>query len=197
MLCNRLPVGENRGAGTGIPANARPLGLKRGQAVEEAQLNRDELGQCVLTLSKASMAQGPPPVIVGRRLRTPLTAALLLIIALVFAVWGLFSYPPISILLWILAALALVLLGIVLIRGRQRIPRIEASAVYRLIVCQSCGVESEGPFQAGDYVFRTVGKCPRCKGTLYIKALYSPEEKSRAKEHKKPVAQTAEALRQN
>jgi hypothetical protein len=125
-----------------------------------------------------------------------LTAALLLILALAFAVWGLFSNYPINLLLWFLAALALVLLVIVLLRGHRRIPKIEASAVLRLIVCQSCGVESEGPFQAGDYVFRTVGKCPRCKGTLYIKALYSPDEKSRVKEHKKAAKQSADAARQ-
>jgi len=138
------------------------------------------------------MAQTPTPVIVSRRQRTPLTAALLLILALAFAVWGLFSTYPINLLLWSLAVLALVILVIVLLRGRRRIPKIEASAVLRLIVCQSCGVESEGPFQAGDYVFRTVGKCPRCKGTLYIKALYSPDEKSRVKEHK-PAKQSPDA----
>jgi hypothetical protein len=129
---------------------------------------------------------------VSRRQKTPLTAALLLILALAFAVWGLFSNYPINLLLWFLAALALVILAIVLVRGHRRIPKVEASAVLRLIVCQSCGVESEGPFQAGDYVFRTVGKCPRCKGTLYIKALYSPDEKSRVKEHK-PAKQSADA----
>ena len=149
-----------------------------------------------MSASKFNMSQTPTPVIVSRRQRTPLTAALLLILALAFAVWGLFSNPPINLLLWFLAVLALVILVIVLLRGRRRIPKIEASAVLRLIVCQSCGVESEGPFQAGDYVFRTVGKCPRCKGTLYIKALYSPDEKSRVKEHKKPVAQSADAIRQ-
>lgn len=130
------------------------------------------------------MAQAPTPVIVSRRHRMPLTAALLLILALAFTIWGLFSPSPINILLWSLAAAALVLLAILLLRGRQKIPKIEASAVLRLIVCQSCGIESEGPFQAGDYVFRTVGKCPRCNGTLYIKALYSPDEKSRVREHK-------------
>jgi len=138
------------------------------------------------------MAQAPTPVIVSRRHRTPLTAALLLILALAFTIWGLFSPSPINILLWSLAATALILLAILLLRGRQKIPNIEASAVLRLIVCQSCGIESEGPFQAGDYVFRTVGKCPRCNGTLYIKALYSPDEKSRVKEHK-PTKQTAGA----
>lgn len=132
---------------------------------------------------------------VSRRQRTPLTVALLLILALAFAVWGLFSTYPINLLLWSLAALVLVILAIVLVRGHRRIPKIEASAVLRLIVCQSCGVESEGPFQAGDYVFRTVGKCPRCKGTLYIRALYSPDEKRRAKEHKS-AKQSADAARQ-
>lgn len=135
------------------------------------------------------MAQAPTPVIVSRRHRTPLTAALLLILALAFAIWGLFSPFPINVLLWSLAAAALVLLAILLLRGRQKIPKIEASAVLRLIVCQSCGIESEGPFQTGDYVFRTVGKCPRCGGTLFIKALYSPDEKSRVKGHKTPVKQ--------
>jgi hypothetical protein len=124
-----------------------------------------------------------------------LTAALLLVLSLVFAVWGLVSGPPINLFLWFLAALCLLLLALLLVRGHRRIPRIEASTVLRLIVCQSCGVESEGPFQAGDYVFRTVGKCPRCKGTLYIKALYSPEAKSRAKEHK-PAKQQSEVARQ-
>jgi hypothetical protein len=146
----------------------------------------------MLSLSESNMAQGPTPAQFSRTYRTPLAAALLLVLALAFFVWGLFSNFPINILFWILAVLALVLLVVVLLHGRRKVAKIEASTVLRLIVCQSCGVESEGPFQAGDYVFRTVGKCPRCKGTLYIKALYSPEEKSRAKEHKKAVEEKAD-----
>lgn len=142
-----------------------------------------------------NMAQAPTPVIVTRRYKTPLTVALLLVLALAFTIWGLFMPFPISILLWFFAALALVLLAIVLLRGRQKLPRIEASAVLRLIVCQSCGVESEGPFQKGDYVFKTVGKCPRCKGTLYIKALYTPEQKSSARERQRPAKSSGDIAR--
>jgi hypothetical protein len=81
-----------------------------------------------------------------------------------------------------------------LARDFRRSPAITPSEVLRLIVCQSCGVESEGPFSSGDYVFRTVGECPRCKGTLYIKALYSSEAKAGAKKHK-PAKKPADATR--
>nr|MDO8132585.1 hypothetical protein [Candidatus Njordarchaeum guaymaensis] len=35
-------------------------------------------------------------------------------------------------------------------------------------------------FQRGDYVRKIVGRCPRCGGELYVRAIYAVEEKRKS-----------------
>lgn len=140
---------------------------------------------------KAHASEQPSPLITTRRYKQPLTWALLLTLGLIFAIWGLFSGPPYNYILWVLAAISLIVLVIVLIRDLRGTPKLEFSEVRRLVACESCGVESEGPFESSDFVFREVGKCPRCGGSLYIKALYSIDAKTPLKRQKSPTQSNA------
>jgi hypothetical protein len=116
----------------------------------------------------------------------PLFWALLITITVICVFWGYLSPYPYNLLLWGLACIAFVLFLVLLRRSYRSIPRIEATEVRRLIACEGCGVESEGPFEKGDYVFREVGKCPRCGGQLIVKALYGVDEKTPLKRQQPP-----------
>lgn len=136
---------------------------------------------------KTHAAEPPSTLITTSRYRQPLTWALLLTLGLIFAIWGLFSEPPFNFIFWFLAGLSLIVLVGLLIRDLRGTPKIEISEVRRLVACQSCGVESEGPFESSDYVFKGMGSCPRCGGSLYIKALYSLDAKTPLKRQKAPI----------
>ena len=114
----------------------------------------------------------------------PLFWALLITITFICITWGFFSPYPYNLVLWVLACIAFILFLVLLRRNYRGIPRIEATEVRRLVACEECSVESEGPFQKGDYVFRHVGQCPRCGGQLYVKALYGVDEKTPLKRQK-------------
>jgi len=103
--------------------------------------------------------------------------ALLITLFVVFLFWGFFQPIPFNYLLW---GLGLGFLGIflILVYRRTRAPaKLEFAEVRRLIACDRCGVETEGPLEPGDHIFRDIGPCPRCEGRLYIKAIYSIDTK--------------------
>ena len=43
--------------------------------------------------------------------------------------------------------------------------------------CENCDYKEEREFQMGDYVFKRVGECAKCKGPLYISMIYGVPEK--------------------
>lgn len=102
----------------------------------------------------------------------PLYWTILFVLGVLLAFWGFLSPLPLNLILWALAAASFTAFLVLLIRGLRGLPAIEPLEVRRLVACQACGIEAEGPFQPGDYVFRPIGPCPRCGGQLYIKALY-------------------------
>jgi len=105
----------------------------------------------------------------------PLYWAILLVLGLLLAFWG-FLFPiPFNLILWVLAAASFTALVVLLVRTLRWSPSMKPLEVRRLVACQKCGVEAEGPFQPGDYVFKPIGSCPRCGGSLYVKALYGIE----------------------
>jgi hypothetical protein len=129
-------------------------------------------------LSESMSATEQPSTPMPSRGNQPLFWAILITIALGCAIWGIFSVYPYNLFLWGLACVAFITFLILLRRSYRGVPRVEAMEVRRLIACEKCDVESEGPFEKGDYVFREVGKCPRCGGQLYVKALYGVDEKT-------------------
>jgi hypothetical protein len=95
----------------------------------------------------------------------------------VFLFWGLVNPYPLNLLLWGLG-LGFLCCFLILIYRRTRAPtKLEFAEVRRLVACDKCGVETEGPVESGDHIFREIGTCPRCDGQLYIKAIYSIDAK--------------------
>ncbi|WXG42548.1 MAG: hypothetical protein WED04_00315 [Promethearchaeati archaeon SRVP18_Atabeyarchaeia-1] len=50
------------------------------------------------------------------------------------------------------------------------------------LACHDCDFSQEREFQKGDFIGKVLGKCPKCKkGELYIRAIYTVEEKKSGK----------------
>ncbi len=50
-----------------------------------------------------------------------------------------------------------------------KIPR---KSLVRLLKCDKCGYSLEDSNIEDDYIFKTVGKCPKCNGEIYVAAIY-------------------------
>jgi hypothetical protein len=98
--------------------------------------------------------------------------ALVITLIVVFFIWGTFSDYPFNLILWALSVVCLAIFISLMYREIRSPKKLEFLEVRRLIVCDQCGVETEGPFESGDHVFRDIGPCPRCDGRLYVKAIY-------------------------
>lgn len=116
--------------------------------------------------------------------------ALLITLFVVFFLWGFFQVPPINFLLWGLGLTFLVIFLLLVYRRTRAPTKLEFSEVRRLIACDKCGVETEGPLETGDHIFREIGACPRCEGRLYIKAIYSIDSKEPLKRQKPKKAES-------
>jgi hypothetical protein len=104
--------------------------------------------------------------------------ALVVTLVVVFYIWGVFADFPFNLILWGMAVLCLAIFIYMIYRQVRPPKKIEFLEIRRLIACDKCGVETEGPFEPGDHIFRDIGPCPRCDGRLYIKAVYGIDEKT-------------------
>ena len=83
----------------------------------------------------------------------------------------------------------LALVALFLINPAQQNPkakgiRQEAVDVETLtsFACHQCDFTDQREFKRGDFVGKSVGKCPKCKNdALYIRAIYTAEEKKEGK----------------
>jgi hypothetical protein len=103
--------------------------------------------------------------------------AVLVTLIAVFLVWGFFLGFPFNLVSWGAGLAFLIIFVILIYRGTRSPTKLEFAEVRRLIACDQCGVETEGPLEPGDHIFREIGPCPRCEGQLYIKAIYSIDKK--------------------
>jgi hypothetical protein len=103
--------------------------------------------------------------------------ALLIAIVVACILWGFVQPFPFNIILWVVALVFLLIFLFLVYRSARGLPKLKLAEVRRLIHCEQCGVETEGPFESGDHVFREIGKCPRCGGKLVIKAIYTIDTK--------------------
>ncbi|MEM4576955.1 MAG: hypothetical protein QW701_05810 [Candidatus Nezhaarchaeales archaeon] len=46
-----------------------------------------------------------------------------------------------------------------------------------VLQCEKCDYKEEREFQVGDYVFKKVGECSKCRAPLYISMIYGLPEK--------------------
>lgn len=62
----------------------------------------------------------------------------------------------------------------VLTQTRKRLTRlrIESPPVVTTVECRKCGFKSVRKFQRGDYVFKEVEPCEKCKENMMITAIY-------------------------
>ena len=112
-----------------------------------------------------------------RRLGELFWWALLIAIVVACILWGFVQPFPFNIILWVVALVFLLVFLFLVYRSARGPPRIKLAEVRRLIGCERCGVETEGPFESGDHVFREVGTCPRCGGLLFVKGIYTIDTK--------------------
>ncbi len=123
-------------------------------------------------------AEGEPsPALTAGGISQRFWWALLATLVVIFMVWGFFLQPPYNFILWGLGLGFLIIFLVLVYRSIRAPTKLEFVEVRRLIACDKCGVETEGPYEDGDHVFRDVGLCPRCDGKLYIKAIYSIDSK--------------------
>ncbi len=128
-------------------------------------------------MSNYQAAGEPSPELTAGGMSQRFWWALLIALIIVLLFWGFFQPPPLNFLLW---GLGVGFLGVflILVYRRTRTPtKLEFAEVRRLIACEKCGVETEGPLESGDHIFRDIGPCPRCEGGLYVKAIYSIDAK--------------------
>jgi len=94
--------------------------------------------------------------------------------AIVLAVYLYNTEPGIATYWLLLGFIALALSMYVLFQTRQRMLRlrIEAPPITTTIECRKCGFKSIREFQRGDYVFKEVEPCQKCREKMIITAIY-------------------------
>jgi len=54
------------------------------------------------------------------------------------------------------------------VRTTKEVPVLRSFRVLTEISCASCGFKEVREFEEGDYIFKEIGKCPRCGGIRVI-----------------------------
>ena len=76
--------------------------------------------------------------------------------------------------LLLIGFIAMALSVYVLLQSRKRIAsmKIEAPKVMTTVECRKCGFKSVREFQRGDFVFKDLDACQKCKDKMIITAIY-------------------------
>ncbi|MFX0075748.1 MAG: hypothetical protein ACFE96_09915 [Candidatus Hermodarchaeota archaeon] len=64
-----------------------------------------------------------------------------------------------------------------------------------ILKCKSCGVVEVRNYKSGDFIFKSMGICSKCKESMEIKQIYSVKLK-KAKDKEKKLEKDKEALKQ-
>lgn len=77
----------------------------------------------------------------------------------------------------IASSVAIVLAVSSLMQMRRRIAVLQKQAVkvLSIVLCGSCGFKVVRVFGLGDFVYREVGKCQQCDGTMRVESIYAEE----------------------
>jgi hypothetical protein len=82
------------------------------------------------------------------------------------------------------SSVAIVLAVSSIMQMRRRIAMLQTLAVRVLsvVLCANCGFKVQRAFADGDFVYKDVGKCQQCNGTMRVNSIYveEPAKKSRA-----------------
>ena len=76
--------------------------------------------------------------------------------------------------LLIIGLIAMALSVYVLLQSRKRIAnmKIEAPKVMTTVECKKCNFKSIREFQRGDYIFKELEDCQKCKDKMMVTAIY-------------------------
>jgi len=77
----------------------------------------------------------------------------------------------------IASSVAIVLAVSSLMQMRRRIAVLQrqATKVLSVVICGSCGFKVVRAFAPGDFVYKEVGKCQQCTGTMRIDSIHAEE----------------------
>ena len=62
--------------------------------------------------------------------------------------------------------------------NRLRKLKITRIRLVEVLSCYACGYSEQRVPEAGDYVFKTKGECPKCGSRLVVSAIYSIKERA-------------------
>ena len=83
----------------------------------------------------------------------------------------------------IASSVAIVLAVSSIMQMRRRIVMLQslATKVLSTVLCGNCGFKVVRAFNQGDFVYKEVGKCQQCNGTMRVESIYAeePAKKSR------------------
>lgn len=83
----------------------------------------------------------------------------------------------------IASSVAIVLAVSSIMQMRRRIVMLQrlATKVLSVVLCANCGFKVVRAFADGDFVYKEVGKCQQCSGTMRVETIYAeePAKKSR------------------
>lgn len=60
---------------------------------------------------------------------------------------------------------------------RRKMPTVKSFDMITMMECSNCGFKSTRGFVKGDYVFKSMDKCPKCSGDMLVASIYHQEEK--------------------
>lgn len=60
---------------------------------------------------------------------------------------------------------------------RKPVMTMKTLKTITVLRCENCDYREEREFQIGDYIFKKIGECAKCKGPLYIAMIYGIPEK--------------------
>lgn len=72
-------------------------------------------------------------------------------------------------------AIVLAVTSIMQMRRRVMLLRSLAVKVLSVVLCANCGFKVVRTFSLGDFVYKEVGKCQQCNGTMRVDVIYAEE----------------------
>lgn len=81
------------------------------------------------------------------------------------------------------SSVAIVLAVSSIMQMRRRILLLQSLAikVLSVILCANCGFKVVRVFAEGDFVYKEVGKCQQCNGTMRVDSIYAEEPSKKAR----------------
>lgn len=75
------------------------------------------------------------------------------------------------------SSVAVVLAVSSIMQMRKRIVTLQrlATKVLSVVLCGNCGFKVVRAFADGDFVYKEVGKCQQCSGTMRVESIYAEE----------------------